>query len=129
MPVPYGSEFKAQCELHGARIHRALKFPERLRRLQAQTRIGEIRMVESVERLGTELKSLPFPGQVERLGKRHVDIENRIQPDRRARSRAFRRLVLKIIGHAGVRENAGDAVFIDMDSAGRRWECSPPRAS
>ena len=107
----------ANCMERGSM--RALKFPERLRRLQAQTGIGEVRMVEGVERLGAKLKSLAFPGQTERLAERHVDVEDRIQTNRGASSSAFRRLILKITGHAGVREDAGDSVLIDVDAA--RW--------
>ena len=42
------------------------------------------------------------------------------QADGRASAGALRRLILKIARHAGVRENAGDSVLVDVDAAGGR---------
>ena len=46
-------EFVTQRELHGPWVHRPLELTEGLRRLQAQARIREVRVIKGVERLGS----------------------------------------------------------------------------
>src|SRR5579859_2979336 len=83
----------SQRELHGARVQRPLELTKCLRRLQTQARVGEIRMVESVERLGPKLNPLPFPRQAECLRNRHVDVKDWRQTNRGPGPCALRRLI------------------------------------
>jgi hypothetical protein len=77
-------------------------------------------MVEDVvEGLCPEPTSFPSPRQAERLGQRRVNVENGIQPNGCARPSAFGWLILKVVGRDRVLEEAGDSVFIYMNTAGR----------
>jgi len=111
-------EFVTQRELHGPWVHRPLELTEGLRRLQAQARIREVRVIKGVESLGSKLQPLPLPGEAKCFGERHIDIKDWRQANRRASAGALGRLILKIAGHARRRENAGDAIAVDMHATG-----------